>query len=55
MDGNTNWAHFYAQDRWQVTGNLKLDIGLRYEYNQNMTDSDNRIAAIDNLTPAGVS
>jgi hypothetical protein len=53
IDGNTNWAHFYAQDSWQVTGNLKLDIGLRYEYNQNMTDSDNRIAAIDNLTPGG--
>jgi hypothetical protein len=53
MDGVTNWAHFYAQDSWQVTPNLKLDIGLRYEYNRNMTDSHNRIAAIDNLTPGG--
>jgi hypothetical protein len=53
MDGNTNWGHFYAQDNWQIAPNVKVDLGLRYEYNQNMTDSKNRIAAIDNLTPGG--
>ena len=53
MDGNTNWGHFYAQDSWQIAPNLKADIGLRYEYNQNMTDSENRMAAIDTLTPGG--
>jgi hypothetical protein len=53
MDGNTNWGHFYAQDNWQIGPNVKVDLGLRYEYNQNMTDSQNRIAAIDNLTPGG--
>jgi len=53
MDGNTNWGHFYAQDNWQIATNLKVDLGLRYEYNQNMTDSENRIAAIDNLAPGG--
>ncbi len=53
MDGKTNWGHLYAQDSWQITPNLKADIGLRYEYNQNMTDSQNRIAAIDSLIPGG--
>jgi hypothetical protein len=53
MDGNTNWGHFYAQDNWQIAPNIKIDIGLRYEYNQNMTDAENRIAAIDNLGPGG--
>jgi hypothetical protein len=47
MDGNTDWGHFYAQDSWQAATNLKVDIGLRYEYNRNMTDSQNRLAAID--------
>ncbi len=53
MDGITNWEHFYIQDEWQVATGLKLDIGLRYEYNQNMTDSQNRISAIDALAPGG--
>jgi hypothetical protein len=53
MDGNTNWSHFYFQDSWQIASGLTLDIGLRYEHNQNMTDSQNRIAAIDNLVPGG--
>jgi hypothetical protein len=47
MDATANWGHFYLQDSWQVTRNLKLDAGLRYEYNQNMTDAANRMAAID--------
>jgi len=53
LDANTNWAHFYAQDTWQITPNLKVDLGIRYEYNRNMTDSDNRIAAIDTFVPGG--
>ena len=53
MDANTNWAHFYIQDNWQVTPNLKLDFGIRYEYNQNMTDANNQIAAIDPSVPGG--
>jgi hypothetical protein len=53
MDANANWGHFYVQDSWQVTRNLKLDAGLRYEYNQNMTDSGNQIAAIDPSVPGG--
>ncbi len=53
MDGSTNWAHFYAQDNWQLTSKLKLEIGVRYEYNRNMTDSGNQIAAIDTSVAGG--
>jgi hypothetical protein len=53
IDGNTSWAQFYAQDGWQLTQNLKVEFGVRYEYNQNMTDSANQIAAIDTSVPGG--
>ena len=53
MDTNTNWAHFYVQDKWQIAPALSLDIGLRYEYNGNMTDANNQIAAIDPNLPDG--
>jgi hypothetical protein len=53
LDASTNWGHFYAQDNWQVAPNLKLDFGIRYEYNQNMTDVNNQIAAIDTSAPGG--
>jgi hypothetical protein len=53
MDANANWGHFYVQDSWQVTRDLKLDVGLRYEYNQNMTDAANQMAAIDPSVPGG--
>ncbi|PWT99866.1 MAG: hypothetical protein C5B51_26305 [Terriglobia bacterium] len=53
MDGATNWAHFYAQDNWQATAGLKIDWGIRYEYNQNMTEAGGRIAAVDTMLPGG--
>jgi hypothetical protein len=53
MDGHTNWGHLYLQDSWQITPRLKVDVGLRYEYNQNMTDANNQIAAIDTSVPGG--
>lgn len=53
MDANANWGHFYVQDNWQVARNLKLDVGLRYEYNQNMTDANNQMATIDPSVPGG--
>jgi len=53
LNADTNWAHFYAEDSWQITGRLKFDAGLRYEYNQNMTDEGNQIAAIDTTVPGG--
>ncbi len=53
MDGRTGWAHFYVQDSWQISADLKFDAGLRYEYNRNMTDAGNRMAAIDTSVPGG--
>jgi hypothetical protein len=53
IDGNTNWAQFYIQDNWQISTHLKVDIGLRYEYNQNMTNEGNEMAAIDTTVPGG--
>ncbi|HEY7389960.1 MAG TPA: carboxypeptidase regulatory-like domain-containing protein [Bryobacteraceae bacterium] len=53
IDGNTNWAQFYVQDSWQAARNIKIEIGLRYEYNQNMADAANQIAAIDTTVPGG--
>jgi hypothetical protein len=53
MDATTNWGQFYLQDNWQITPNLKIDVGVRYEYNQNMTDANNQIAAIDTSISGG--
>ncbi len=46
-NAHTNWAHFYVQDGWQITPNLKLDLGLRYEYNSNLYAEDNQTSDID--------
>jgi len=51
--GRTNWAHFYIEDSWKITPSVNLDIGLRYEYNQNMRDANNGIAIINTLVPGG--
>ena len=53
MDAHTNWAHFYVQDGWQITPNLRFDAGIRYEHNSNMMESGNRMAAIDPSVPGG--
>ena len=44
---HTNWAHFYFQDGWQVTPGLKLDLGIRYEYNSNLVAQTNQTSNID--------
>ena len=51
--GRTNWIHTYIEDGWQITPSLKLDIGLRYEYNQNVTDVNNNMAIVNTLVPGG--
>ncbi len=51
--GRTNWAHLYIEDAWQILPSLKLDIGVRYEYNQNVTDANDNMAIINNLVPGG--
>lgn len=52
-DGRTNWMHFYVQDDWKMRGNLTMNVGLRYEYNQHMSDVNNRLSSIDLETPGG--
>jgi len=46
-NGRTNWVHLFAQDDWRIRGNLTLNLGLRYEYNQHMRDEDNRLSSVD--------
>lgn len=53
MDADANWLHFYAQDSWQLTPNLKVQWGLRTEFNQNMTDANRQLAAVDVNVPGG--
>jgi len=52
-NAHTNWAHYYIQDGWQITSNLKLDIGLRYEYNSNLYADANQTSNIDLTAPGG--
>lgn len=52
-NAHTNWAHFYIQDGWQVTRSLKIDAGLRYEFNQNLTAQANQTSDIDLMAPGG--
>ena len=52
-NAHTNWGHFFAEDGWQATPNLKLDFGLRYEYNQNLVARANQTSDIDLQAPGG--
>jgi Carboxypeptidase regulatory-like domain len=52
-NGRTNWLHAYAQDDWQARPNLTLNLGLRYEFNQHMFDTANRLSSIDLSVPGG--
>lgn len=47
MYGRTTWMHYYAQDDWRVTRSLTVNYGLRYEINSQMTDTQNRLSAIE--------
>jgi hypothetical protein len=52
-NGRTNWFHSYVQDDWNPTRHLTINIGLRYEINQPITDTNNRLSAIDLSVPGG--
>jgi hypothetical protein len=52
-NAHTSWAHFYVEDGWKVTPSLKLDGGLRYEFNQNLTAQANQTSDIDLAAPGG--
>jgi hypothetical protein len=45
--GRTTWFHVYGQDDWKISPSFTVNYGLRYEINSQMTDIDNRLAAID--------
>ena len=51
--GRTNWVHTYIEDSWQIVPSLKLDVGVRYEYNQNVTDANNNMSVVNTLVPGG--
>jgi hypothetical protein len=52
-NATTNWAHFYAEDRWQLRPDLTIDAGLRYEYNGNLAAGTNQTSDIDLEAPGG--
>jgi carboxypeptidase family protein len=52
-NAHTNWAHFYAEDTWQITSRLTFDGGLRYEYNANLVARPDQTANIDLFAPGG--
>lgn len=52
-NGRSNWFHSYIQDDWNPARNLTINIGLRFEFNQRMTDTQNRLSAIDLSVPGG--
>ena len=51
--GRTNWVHTYVEDSCQIIPSLTLDIGLRYEYNQNVTDVNDNLSIVNTLVPGG--
>ncbi len=52
-NARTSWAHVYAEDAWRVTSSLKLDLGLRYEFNQNLAARTNQTSDVDLSAPGG--
>ncbi len=52
-NAHTSWAHFYVEDGWKVTPRLKVDAGLRYEFNQNLSAQANQTSDIDLAAPGG--
>ncbi len=52
-NARTSWAHSYIQDGWRVTPTLKLDVGLRYEFNQNLVAQPNQTSDINLTAPGG--
>jgi hypothetical protein len=45
--GRSTWIHLYAQDDWRISRSLTFNYGLRYEINGKITDTQNRLSAIE--------
>ena len=52
-NAGTSWAQFYMEDGWQLRPGLKIDLGLRYEYNANLVAQSNQTSNIDLSEPGG--
>ena len=46
-NARTSWAQFYVEDGWQLRPGLKIEAGLRYEYNTNLVAQSNQTSDID--------
>jgi hypothetical protein len=53
QDSRTSWLHGYVQDDWQASSNLTLNVGFRYEINQHMRETENRLSSVDVFAPGG--
>jgi hypothetical protein len=45
-----NWLSGYVQDDWRVTPRLTLNIGTRYEFYSNPTESEGKVANLVDVT-----
>ena len=52
-NARTSWAQFYVEDGWQLRPGLKIEAGLRYEYNTNLVAQSNQTSDIDLSAPGG--
>jgi hypothetical protein len=52
-DLTTNWYGGYVQDKWQVTGKLNIQAGLRWDFQQPPHYKDNQFAMWNSDCPYG--
>ena len=43
LENRINEYNFYAEDNWQVSNSLTLNLGLRYEYAGAAQDADDLV------------